>query len=174
MTTYQEPVTEVTEVSFPKSHTTLNGHPIHPMLIPLPITTLAGALITDLVFIFTQDSFWARMSFWLLGAGVVTGIAAAVVGLIDFWSNSRIRALGSAWVHMLVNAAALLIAIVNLVSRTNAPNDRVSTLGVLLSAASALVLVVGGWFGGELVFRHRVAVQPTDEADTIGERSVVP
>ncbi len=47
------------------------------MLIPLPIASLIGALVTEIVFWATNNVFWADVPFWLLLAGVVTGAVAA-------------------------------------------------------------------------------------------------
>ena len=35
----------------PRSTARLFGHPIHPMLVPFPITCFIGALITDLAYL---------------------------------------------------------------------------------------------------------------------------
>src|SRR3954471_17500016 len=87
----------------------VGGHPIHPMLIPFPIAFLCGALATDLAFWGTGDSFWARNSFWLLAAGLVTGVLAALFGLIDFLTIPRARSLAAAWVHFIGNDVVLIL-----------------------------------------------------------------
>lgn len=67
------------------------GHPIHPVIVPLPIACLVGTLASDIGFWWTDDRFWARSSLWLSGTGVVTGMGAAVPGLIDFLAIDRER-----------------------------------------------------------------------------------
>ena len=47
------------------------------MLMPFPIASLIGALVTETVFWATNNVFWADVPFWLLLAGVVTGAVAA-------------------------------------------------------------------------------------------------
>ncbi len=47
------------------------------MLMPFPIASLIGALVTEIVFWATNNVFWADVPFWLLSAGVVTGAIAA-------------------------------------------------------------------------------------------------
>lgn len=135
------------------------GHPIHPMLVVFPIGFLVGALGTDLAFWGTGDPFWARGSVWLLGAGVVMGLLAAVAGLIEFVTISRVRALVAGWVHFLGNAAALLLALWNLLQRTGSdPGAAVVPFGLILSAIVVFIFLVTGWLGGELVFRHRIGM----------------
>ncbi|HEY8506635.1 MAG TPA: DUF2231 domain-containing protein [Gemmataceae bacterium] len=134
------------------------GHPLHPAMIPFPIAFLTGALATDLAFWGTSDPFWARVSFWLLAAGLVTGAVAAVLGLIDFLTIPRARNLTVGWVHFLGNAAALVLAAVTLGMRWEDPAAAVLPWGLVLTAAIAVLLAVTGWAGGELSYRHRIGV----------------
>lgn len=137
------------------------GHPIHPMLVVFPIGFLVAALATDLAFWGTNDPFWARASTWLLGAGVVMGVLAAVAGLIDFITISRVRSLAAGWVHFLGNATAILLALWNLLYRIGEdPGAGVMPFGLILSAVVVAILLVTGWLGGELVFRHRIGMIP--------------
>jgi uncharacterized membrane protein len=133
-------------------------HPIHPMLIPFPIAFLVGTLVADVIYLISHQSFWAQTSFWMNIAGVITGVIAAVIGLVDFFGNVRIRKLLPAWIHLVGNLIVMGLAVVNIFVRVNNP-DIVPNLGIALSAAVALLLVVTGWFGGEMVFRHRVGVR---------------
>ena len=66
-------------------------HPIHPMLVPIPIACLS-ALFTDLTYWRTADMMWADFSAWLVTVGVIVDYLAAIFGLIDFLSNRLIRA----------------------------------------------------------------------------------
>lgn len=148
---------------FPPSHATLRRHPIHPMLIPFPIAFLVGTLISDVIFALSPDTFWAQASYVLILAGLVSGVLAAIVGSIDFWASSHIRSMRAAWVHMLGNGVALLLALANALSRANANASTFLSEGILLSLLTVLVLAITGWFGGELVFKHRVGVERPGE-----------
>jgi len=79
-----------------RSTARIGGHPIHPMLVPFPIAFLIGALLSDLAYAGTRNAFWATASAWLVGAGVVGGVLAALAGVTDFLGNERIRALNDA------------------------------------------------------------------------------
>jgi len=149
-----------------RSTAAIGGHPLHPILIPFPIAFLVGALVTDIVFTRVGDPFWARASQWLIGAGLVMGAVAAVFGLIDFVTIRRVRSLAAGWMHFLGNAAALLLSLWNLLQRTNAPDMTVTQTGLILSAVVVAILVVTGWLGGELAYRHRIGViEPEGEDD---------
>ncbi|MEY9426423.1 putative membrane protein [Bradyrhizobium ottawaense] len=97
----------------PKTTAAIGDHPLHPMLIPFPVACLVGAPIADLAFIGTGDNFWARAAMWLIGAGIVMALVAAVAGFTDFFSEPRIRRLNDAWYHMVGNLAAVVLALIN-------------------------------------------------------------
>jgi uncharacterized membrane protein len=148
---------------FPRSQASIAGHPIHPMLIPFPVTFTASVLISDIVALVTQDAFWLRTSYFLLIAAIVTGAAAAVAGSIDFWTNRHIRSLRIAWAHMIGNAILLLLLLINVIGRTGTAADDIFPGGLLLSVVSAALLLVSGWLGGEMVYHHRVGVHDARE-----------
>jgi hypothetical protein len=64
----------------PRSTASIAGHPIHPMLIPFPIAFFVGTFVSDIVFSANLHSFWSRMSFVLLSAGLVMAALAAIAG----------------------------------------------------------------------------------------------
>ena len=73
----------------PRSTASIAGHPIHPMLIPFPITCLVGALVTDLLYLNTDDRGFAVASHWLIGFGIGTALLAATFGLRRVVAGSR-------------------------------------------------------------------------------------
>src|SRR4051812_23008832 len=97
----------------PKVTAAVGGHPIHPMLIPFPVAFLVGTLASDLAFWGTRNPFWAQASLWLVGAGIVMALVAALAGFTDFFGEQRIRDLNAAWYHMLGNLTAVVLAIGN-------------------------------------------------------------
>lgn len=149
---------EVAQTDEIHSTAAINGHPIHPMLIPFPISFLSGALLTDVVFALNNNAFWAQASMWLLIAGVVMGVVAATAGAIDFWTLSRVRKLRTAWLHFLGNATVLVLAFINLLQRVNNIEEAVLPWGLMLSLVTALLLVATGWWGGQLAYHHKVGV----------------
>jgi|SRR5215217_5595228 len=154
----------------PRSTASIAGHPIHPMLIPFPITCLVGALVTDLLYLNTDDRGFAVASHWLIGFGIGTALLAATFGLIDYMGDDRIRRLGVALQHMLANVAAVVISIINFVIRMDDPTD-IRSLGVYLSGVVVLILLYSGWLGGHMVYRHRVAVQERPDKFSGAERA---
>src|SRR5438067_1211719 len=69
-----------------ESKVKLFGHPIHPMLIVFPLGLLVTSLIFDIIYLITKNSSFGPVSFWMIAAGVVGGLVAALFGLLD-WLN---------------------------------------------------------------------------------------
>lgn len=133
-------------------------HPIHVMLVPVPITCFVGALITDIVYYFTAEMMWADFSAWLLVVGLIFGVLAALAGLTDFVGNRRIRTQSPAWPHLLGNLIALILAFFNVLIHTRDAWTSVVPTGIILSILTVLILPVTGWLGWSLVYRHGVGV----------------
>ncbi|MDX2241964.1 MAG: DUF2231 domain-containing protein [Leptolyngbyaceae cyanobacterium bins.302] len=134
------------------------GHPLHPLIVTFPIAFLTGAFGTDLGYWLTQDPFWARASLWLLGAGFIAGLVAAATGMLDFIKIDRVKKHSAGWIHAVGNIAAMFLTLINWISRWGNPADAVFPLGIILSTVVALLLGVTGWYGAELIYRHKVAV----------------
>lgn len=150
----------------PRSTAQIGGHPIHPLLIPFPIVSFIGALVTDTMWLSTQEAGWATASNWLLGAGLVTALMAAAAGFADYLGDERVRKIGAATRHMIANIVVVTLEAVNLVLRLTGGSDQIGGIGVWLSLASVVILAYSGWLGGELVYRHRVGVQQTRDDHT--------
>jgi uncharacterized membrane protein len=133
-------------------------HPIHPMLVPVPIVCFIGALLTDIIYFATAEMMWADFSAWLITVGFIIGVLAAIAGLIDFLGNGLIRALTEAWVHLLGNLVVLILAFFNLLIHSRDAWTSVVPVGLILSIVTVLILPVTGWLGWAMVYRHRVGV----------------
>ncbi len=149
-----------------ESKAKLFGHPIHPMLIPFPFGLLGMALVFDLVARVGGD--WnalARAAFYMIAAGIITGLLAAVFGAID-WAAipSGTRAKGIATAHGLGNVAIVVIFAAAWFLRRDDPEDP-SALTLVLEAVGVVGALVTGWLGGELVDRLGVGVDPGAHPD---------
>jgi uncharacterized membrane protein len=143
----------------PRSTASIGGHPIHAMLVPIPITCFVGTLVTDIAYWGTADMMWADFSAWLLTAGLVASIFAVIAGLVDFLGERRIRTLRQAWIHGVGNALALTLAIFNELVHTRDAYSSVVPSGLILSALVVLILLVTGWMGWDMVYRQQVGVR---------------
>ena len=145
-------------IDSPRSTAKVLGHPIHPMLVPIPIACFVLTLVTDLAYWKTANMQWANMSAWLLAVGLFASVLAALAGVIDFFGDRRIRALRPAWIHGLGNGLVLLLSVINFFIHSRDAYTSVVPTGLLLSALVVAILLVTGWNGWEMVYRHGVGV----------------
>ncbi|MFN8558113.1 MAG: DUF2231 domain-containing protein [Dehalococcoidia bacterium] len=146
------------------------GHPIHPVLIPLPIGLLVGSVVADIAYIVTGwDAMWYDIAFWALIGGVLSALVAAAAGFGDYWLMARhTDARTMTQTHMVLNLAAVALFTVSIVLRL----DRGAVDGPRFGAALALSLVavvmiaVSGWIGGEMSYRKHLGMIP----DTVEQR----
>jgi uncharacterized membrane protein len=99
------------------------------------------------------------MSAWLLTVGLIVAVFAASAGLIDFFSDQRIRDLRPARIHAVGNTVALILAIFNALIHTRDAYTSVVPTGLILSALVVVILLITGWNGWALVYRHGVGVR---------------
>lgn len=142
----------------PRSTASIFGHPIHPMLVPFPITCFIGALITDIAYTQSANVQWVNFSVWLITAGLVMGGLAALAGLTDFFGDRRVRAARPALPHMLINIIVMILELFNAFVHSRDGWTSVVPTGITLSMVSVLLLGVSGWLGGSLVYKHRVGI----------------
>ena len=136
------------------------GHAIHPIMIVFPLGLLATAVIFDVLYLVTLNQTFSIVSWWMIAAGLIGGLLAAVFGLIDFLaipSGTRAKSVGR--YHAIVMVTAVVLFALSLWLRWDVPTVP-ATPALLCSFAGVLVALVGGWFGGELVERLGVGVSP--------------
>lgn len=143
-----------------ESRVKLFGHPIHPMLIVVPLGMFISAVILDAIYFVTAaNPTLALVGFWNIGIGIVGGLVAAVFGLIDWLaipSGTRAKRIGL--MHAGTNVVMLALFTLSWLDRF-ATADHLPTSGNLMFEAGALALaMVAGWLGGELVDRLGVGV----------------
>lgn len=161
MARHQTSTIDVADAS--ASRAAMWSHPIHPMLVSMPIGLLIGAFVADLIFWGGGSEFFAQMALWLVGGGLVTGLVAALAGLVDFTSIERARSTDG-WIHAVGNGVVMLVAAGNLVLRlAGDAADVVLPWGLLLSTVTVVGLGITGWYGGELSYRHMIGVRPHEE-----------
>lgn len=150
------------------SRASIGGHPIHPMLIPFPIGLLVFSLVADLIYLWRGNLVWENyIAFYTLLGGIIGAAAAAVPGLIDWATLTDRAAVKVANWHARINIIGLLIFIASFYLRTTSGAKWISgrpLLPIIISIIGVLGLTIGGWLGGELVFKHRVGVTPGNVA----------
>jgi uncharacterized membrane protein len=134
------------------------GHPVHPILVVFPLGLLPTAVACDFIYFLRGNPNWAHISYWLVAGGVLSGVVAAFFGFADWLglpSGSRAKKIGVN--HLIVNDIMLVLFAVSWFMRRSAP-DHPSTIAIALGLIGLLFGLVGGWLGGELVYRMSVGV----------------
>jgi uncharacterized membrane protein len=135
------------------------------MLIVFPLGLLATAVAFDIVGLAGGDTEWFRISFWMIAAGIIGGLVAAVFGLVDLLAipaGTRAQRIGL--LHGGGNVLVVLLFIVSWFLRRPEPQNPPSAAFVFSFVAVALALVTG-WLGGELVYRLRIGVYKDADAN---------
>lgn len=134
------------------------GHPVHPMLIVFPLGLLPVAVLFDIIYLVSANPRWTEVAQYLIGAGVIGGLAAAVFGWMDWIaipSGTRAKRIGL--IHGIGNVVVLGLFILSWLLRQDNP-ALPPTGAVVAGLAGAVVALVTGWLGGELVGRLGVGV----------------
>ena len=131
----------------------IGGVPIHAMLVPFPIVCFTGALLSDITYSNSPQVQWANFSEWLLAVGLIMGVLAAIFGLIDFLAAGKARP-RIGWVHLIGNAVVLVLALFNNLVHARDGWTGVVPTGLTLSAITVLILIVTGFLGWRMAYRH--------------------
>jgi len=143
------------------------GHGVHPLLIVFPLGLLSTAVIFDIVYLVTSSQGATVLAFWLIAAGIIGGLVAAVPGVIDWIAivpaNTRAKSIGL--IHGVGNVIVLVLFAVSWLLRRDAePGFNMAgtpdTLALLCSFAGFVLALGTGWLGGELIERLGIAVHP--------------
>ena len=152
------------------SPASIGGHPVHPMIIPFPIALWVFSLVAELIYLWRGNPVWRDyVAFYALLGGIIGAAVAAVPGLIDWLSLTDKAVVKLANWHARLNVIALLIFAGSFYLRTTSGAALVSgnyTIPLALSVLGVILITISGWLGGEMVFKHGVAVE-TQSADRV-------
>ena len=134
------------------------GHPLHPAVVHFPIALLLSATAADLARLagLTGDVHVAAL---LMAGGLVMGLLAMAAGMVDF-ARLDSAVVPHALRHMAAVGTAWLGYAVALYLRRDTLNggSGLGSASVALSIASGLLLALGGWLGGRLVYTFGAGV----------------
>jgi uncharacterized membrane protein len=136
----------------------LFGHPVHQMLIVLPLGLLTGVIFFDVINLVASGGQWAIVSYWLIPAGVIAGLVAAVFGFADWTKipgDTRAKRIGA--IHGVGNVVVVLLFSGSWLMRGD-PGTNPGGLALALSFAGGGLSLITGWLGGELVDRMGVGI----------------
>ena len=150
------------------SKASIGGHPVHPMLIPFPLALWTTSFLTDVLFYFRRGVGLSLIAKFLLAAGCLGAIAAAIPGIIDWMSIKHKEVKKIANWHARLNIIALLIFAASLYLRMNSGGAALVGHGLkipfLLSFVGVILITISGWLGGAMSFEHGVGVKPQHDS----------
>jgi len=132
------------------------GHPIHPMLVTIPIGLWIFSFVCDLVHAGGGSTAWVTVALFTMGGGIVGALAAALFGFIDMLSLPP-GPRKTAVTHMAINLTVVVLFILNFWLRLHADTPEPGKL-IWLSLIAIALLAVSGWLGGKLVYEHGIGV----------------
>lgn len=136
----------------------LLGHPVHQMLIVFPLGLLTTAAVFDIISLATHNGHWSEVAFWMIIAGIIGGLIAALFGLIDWLGiPAGTRAKGVGTLHGIGNVVVVALSAGSWLLRRPDPITP-SVAALALSFAGVALIALTGWLGGELVAQLGVGV----------------
>ena len=150
------------------------GHPVHPMLIVFPLGLLGTAVVFDIIYLVSSNSQWTVVAYYMIGAGVIGGLAAAVFGWLDWFAipgGTRAKRIGL-W-HGAGNVGVLALFILSWVLRRDTAMEP-PTGAIVAGLVGVVLAVVTSWLGGELVDRMGVGVDDGAHLDSPSSLSELP
>jgi len=141
------------------------------MLSDFPVALLGTAPLWDALGLLRGEPIWWALSFWGIALGLATAALAAVAGLVDYAAIPESDpAVGPATRHLLAMSGAVGLYLMSLVLRggPGGPTDPTLIAILALESLGLVLLFAGGWYGGELVFRHGIGRDPNQEDERGG------
>jgi uncharacterized membrane protein len=151
------------------------GHPIHPMLIVLPLGLFIAAVVFDALYLWRGNPMFATVAYWNIAGGILGGLLAALFGAIDWFAipgGTRAKRIGL--LHGASNIVVVAMFALVWLMRGNSADLVPSTNLFFLEVAALLLGSVAGWLGGELVDRLGVGVDNGAHLDAPSSLSGLP
>ena len=137
------------------------GHPLHPLLVHLPIGLFTLSFLFDLANRLVEPERWlVQAAFYTLVLGLLSGVVASLFGVID-WADIRADHPGkkTANTHILLNLFMLGLYFLSAWLRLGAlDNNQVPLVPLALSFVALAVLFLSGYLGGRLVYDDGIGV----------------
>jgi nitrite reductase/ring-hydroxylating ferredoxin subunit len=128
------------------------GHPVHPLMVQVPIGSWLSAAVLDL------RPGHSREAGLLVGVGLATAAPAALAGAVD-WAELHHRQQRVGLVHAVANWAAVGLYTTSLVCRLKGRTGAGRAYGFLGLTAVG----VGGMLGGHLAYRQASGANHAEE-----------
>jgi nitrite reductase/ring-hydroxylating ferredoxin subunit/uncharacterized membrane protein len=134
------------------------GHSLHAVLVDVVVGGATAALLLDVLrVVFGVDGLEVAAT-WITGLVVLAALGALVSGLTDFKDTDPGDARNLAGMHGLINIVGTVFVAISFVVRLGDGHD----LGFWMLLIGYLVLSVGAFIGGHVVFKFGVMINHND------------
>jgi uncharacterized membrane protein len=141
------------------------GHPIHPTLVAFPVGLFVTSVVFDIIRIAGGSAGFSVAAYYMIGAGIVGGLAAAIFGFVDYlYIPGRTRAKRIGLIHGTINFFMVALFILSWAGRYADP-AAFHPAPIAISVIAVVLALVSGWLGGELVDRLGVGVDEGAHVD---------
>jgi uncharacterized membrane protein len=148
-------------------------HPLHPILVHLPIGLLIISVISDTVGLISGRGIWEDLALWDIVFGLSAMAIASIPGLIDYRRlPMNPEAARLATFHVMFNMAAFVTFTLSLVWRLTLLHgldwsSMIRPVGpYIVSLIGMIFLLVSAFLGGQLVFKHGIGVSQISSDDS--------
>ena len=131
------------------------------MLVHAPIACWALTSFFDAAALAIGAAFFWQAALLMAAIGVVAGALAAMAGAMDL-ARAQAKAPKLAIAHASLMSSAWVLATIGLIGRMG--GDYLAVLpppwwAIAASGAAFLIMIVGAWCGGEMVYGHAIGVR---------------
>jgi nitrite reductase/ring-hydroxylating ferredoxin subunit/uncharacterized membrane protein len=131
------------------------GHSLHAVLVDVVVGAATAAVLLDVLRVVFGVDGLETATVWVVGLAWLSGVGSIITGLTDFKDTSPDSTTRDVTVfHGLINIVAVVFFAISLVQRVGGGHD----IGVWLFLIGYLVISVGAYIGGHVVFKYGYAV----------------
>ena len=134
------------------------GHSLHAVLVDVVVGGATAALLLDVLRVFFGVDGMETAATWIVALVFLSALGAIVSGLTDFKDTGTGDERNLAGMHGLINIVGTLLLAISFVARLASSHD----FGFWMLLVSYLVLSVGAFIGGHVVFKHGVMINHND------------
>jgi len=138
------------------------GHPVHVMLIHFPSALFPMDLVCSIIAYANGINSFAHASFYAMAGGVVLGGMAILAGGMDLLgvAKNKPKLVVKVFIHGSINTTVVIgYSVIAFTAYKNYPQLLPDSL-LMLALKGALVsfMIVGNYFGGNLVLKEKIGV----------------
>ncbi|GAA4693373.1 DUF2231 domain-containing protein [Phytohabitans rumicis] len=144
----------------------ISGHPVHPLMMTLPLGLFVCAVLFDLGGVAGSLDFLGQVGYWTLVAGLFAAMLAVGAGMIDLWDvpggAGKRRAVAYQFANLGMVALFAIACLGRVDAQTHPPTTGLFLVELLALAAGGF----GAWLGATMVRQFRIGAEPDVESTT--------